>query len=312
MAKDLFYSLDLNLLRTFLVLTQELNMRKASDRLHVSQPAISQALQKLRNHFEDELFVKVRNGLEPTPYAESLANSITPHLDGLANALNDSQEFDPTKFSETLKIALNPSVLVCLSGVLFNAIKELAPNASIELVSWSSTTSEDIRKGTIFMGINYDFDYSKDIYRTFITNLVGRAIVRNEHPISSTFAELNEFSGFDIASVVIPGYNDRHSLAVDVLRERGVDTKVGFRSEMVLAILDVVEHTDMIMPNTDLFPVHRYPQLRAIDFYIDGKSYKYPLYSFCHIRNRSGSLFQWLNSLIISLLEEQKQVIAKP
>lgn len=47
MAKDLFYSLDLNLLRTFLVLSQELNMRKASQRLFVSQPAISWQTQSL-------------------------------------------------------------------------------------------------------------------------------------------------------------------------------------------------------------------------------------------------------------------------
>lgn len=58
MAKDLFHTLDLNLLKTFMVLMQERNMRKASQRLFVSQPAISQALQKLRNHFDDELFVK--------------------------------------------------------------------------------------------------------------------------------------------------------------------------------------------------------------------------------------------------------------
>lgn len=63
MAKDRFANLDLNLLRTFLVLFQELNMRKASVRLNVSQPAISQALQRLRHHFDDELFVKVRSGL---------------------------------------------------------------------------------------------------------------------------------------------------------------------------------------------------------------------------------------------------------
>ncbi|WP_306301651.1 LysR family transcriptional regulator [Vibrio halioticoli] len=44
MAKDRFNTLDLNLLKTFLVLSQELNMRKASERLFVSQPAISQAL----------------------------------------------------------------------------------------------------------------------------------------------------------------------------------------------------------------------------------------------------------------------------
>lgn len=63
MKKDLHTSLDLNLLKIFLIIYQELNMRKASERLFVSQPAISQSLTKLRNHFDDELFVKVPKGL---------------------------------------------------------------------------------------------------------------------------------------------------------------------------------------------------------------------------------------------------------
>ncbi len=55
MAKDLFSTLDLNLLRTFIILHQERNMRRAAERLFVSQPAVSKALQRLRDHFEDEL-----------------------------------------------------------------------------------------------------------------------------------------------------------------------------------------------------------------------------------------------------------------
>ncbi len=93
MAKDLFATLDLNLLRTFLILSQELNMRKASERLFVSQPAISQALQKLRNHFDDELFIKVHHGLKATPFSEELAENIHPYLDGLSSILNKSENF---------------------------------------------------------------------------------------------------------------------------------------------------------------------------------------------------------------------------
>ena len=71
MAKDLFHTLDLNLLKTFMILMQEKNMRKVSQRLFVSQPAISQALQKLRNHFDDELFVKFfLLGLIPNEFLE--------------------------------------------------------------------------------------------------------------------------------------------------------------------------------------------------------------------------------------------------
>lgn len=158
MAKDLFATLDLNLLRTFLILSQELNMRKASERLFVSQPAISQALQKLRNHFNDELFIKVRHGLKPTPFAEELAENIQPYLDGLSSVLNASQEFKPENLNKTIKIALAPQVLTCLSGALFHDIKEKAPNVDLQLVNWSESTFDDLAKGKLDLAINYEYD----------------------------------------------------------------------------------------------------------------------------------------------------------
>ncbi|WP_242620358.1 LysR family transcriptional regulator [Shewanella maritima] len=74
-------------------------MRKATERLNVSQPAISQALQKLRFHFQDDLFVKVPQGLSSTPFADQLAQDIAPHLDGLATILNEKNTFEPSQYT---------------------------------------------------------------------------------------------------------------------------------------------------------------------------------------------------------------------
>ena len=72
MAKQFYNNLDLNLLRTFQIIFQEKNLQKASLRLHVSAPALSKSLNRLRDHFNDPLFVKVPQGLSPTPFAKDL------------------------------------------------------------------------------------------------------------------------------------------------------------------------------------------------------------------------------------------------
>ncbi|WP_133152734.1 LysR family transcriptional regulator, partial [Vibrio sp. 10N.261.52.A1] len=156
MAKDLFSSLDLNLLRTFLIVYQEKNTRKAADRLFVSQPAVSQALQKLRHHFSDDLFVKVHGGLQATAFSEQLANEITPHLDGLMTAVNSSNIFDPQDIDYPIKIALSPVVLACLSGSLYREIMAQAPNSKLELTSWTNTSVDDLQKGEVLLGISYE------------------------------------------------------------------------------------------------------------------------------------------------------------
>ncbi|TFH91380.1 LysR family transcriptional regulator [Vibrio ouci] len=305
MAKDLFYSLDLNLLRTFLVLSQELNMRKASQRLFVSQPAISQALQKLRHHFDDELFVKVPSGLEATHFANELAERITPHLDGLASALNTSQAFDPSLYDSKIKIALSPMVLACLSGTLFHQLREQAPLAEIEMVGWTHNTLDEINKGDVLLGVNYDVNAPKGIYLNHLIDLKARVFVRKDHPIQKKVAEPIDFDGYEIASFINPGWNDRHSIAERIMLSQGLQTRVGFRSEMIIAIIDVVQHTDMFMPHSNLFPIDLYPQLRAIDIIVDDENFQNGVFSQYHLKNRNNPLIHWLNSEIQSALEFQ-------
>ena len=306
MAKDLFNSLDLNLLRTFLVLSQELNMRKASERLFVSQPAISQALQKLRHHFDDPLFIKVRTGLEPTPFSVSLATKITPHLDALSIALNSSDAFSPADIDFTLKIALSPVVLTSLSGSLFNELKAQAPNAQLELVGWSATSPEDIQKGLVLMGVSYQAEHiSKEVYTQKLVELTGRVFVRQDHPLKQTTLVPQDMCGSEIASMITPGWNENFSYASQVLTKYGIEHKIGFRSELIMAIIDVVQHTDMFLPHSNLFPVENYPTLRGIDVLIEGKPLSYPVYSYIHLKNRNSPMLNWLHSVIQKVLLEQ-------
>lgn len=305
MNKDLYTSLDLNLLKIFLILYQELNMRKAASRLFVSQPAISQSLTKLRNHFDDELFVKVPQGLKATPFAETLATSIAPHLDGLAFSVNNSLIFDPKTLNSSLKIALSPVVLAYLSGSLYQAFKKSAPNANIELVSWSRNTPDDIKKDDVYLGINYNLDASSEVYTKKLADLRGQIIVRDGHPIKSSMTSPYDYAGYEIASMISPGWNDNFSLAADVMKQHGLEYKIGFRSELVMALIDIIQHTDMYFPHTNLFPIHQYPNLRAIDVEIQGQPYELGVYSYCHIRHRNSALFQWLHTLICDVMQTQ-------
>ncbi|GAD80429.1 LysR family transcriptional regulator [Vibrio ezurae] len=230
MRKDRFNTLDLNLLRTFLVLSHELNMRKASERLLVSQPAISQALQKLRFHFQDELFIKVPQGLTATPFAIDLAQKISPHLDSLATVLNEKADFDPNEISGFLRIAVAPIVLTCLSGALFQHLKLIALNARIELVGWNKETLNDIRSGEVLFGVSMEQKRIQSVSSNALVDLKSRVFVRKEHPLNSPQVSPQELAPFGIASIITPGWNDDKTLTADVMREQGLTPTIGFRS----------------------------------------------------------------------------------
>lgn len=304
MAKDLFATLDLNLLRTFLVLSQELNMRKASERLFVSQPAISQALQKLRNHFDDDLFVKSRNGMRATHFAEELAKRITPHMDALSNALNQSYEFDPEKIEGTVKIALASPVLFSLAGKLYQKLHKEAPNADIQFLNWGKNTCQEIENGEVLIAVNYNnIKTSKTISSRHLVDTRAVILVRKEHPITSNFVTPEEAVTYPIASLIIPDISDNEAESSSILNKKGLKHTVAFRSEFPFTVIDVVRNTDMLFPSLSAFPVEDYPYLRSIEIDIEDEyKYGYPLYSYFHLKNRNNPMVNWLHNLLNSLL----------
>ena len=89
------HELDLNLLVVFHQLTLERRVSRVAENLGVTQPAISNALAKLRRRFGDELFLRTPRGMEPTPFAEQLAAPVGEALALLHGGLNRRSHFDP-------------------------------------------------------------------------------------------------------------------------------------------------------------------------------------------------------------------------
>src|SRR3984957_20616800 len=85
---------DLNLLVVFTALAEERNVTRAAARLLLSQPAVSRALQRLRDMFRDDLLIRTSSGYEPTPKGERLLRELSTTLTGLGPLLTGGQ-FDP-------------------------------------------------------------------------------------------------------------------------------------------------------------------------------------------------------------------------
>ncbi|WP_413112450.1 LysR family transcriptional regulator [Thaumasiovibrio sp. DFM-14] len=294
------------MLRTFSILFQELNTRKAAERLYVSQPAISQSLQKLRAQIDDELFVKVPSGLKPTPFAIELAKDIAPYLDGLSNVLNKDRTFDPLALNSTLRIAVAPAVLVCLSGSLYNHFSKVAPHATLELLSWTESSMSRLQNDEITLGVTLKQKPVQGVHIEQVAELEAKVIVNRQHPIQTETVTPKDMEPYPIASVITPGYNDHFIEAALLMEEQGLSPKIGFRSELVMALVDVVEQTDFFMPHSDLFPIHRFPSLKSITPLIKGVPYKNHIYAYFHIKYRDTELIKWLVGEVQHVIEQEK------
>jgi DNA-binding transcriptional LysR family regulator len=116
-----FRTLDLNLLRVFAAVMVERNVTRAAAQLAKSQPAVSNALRRLREATGDELFITVVGGVLPTAQAEALWPEVRAALDSLRQAF-DPQDFEPSRDERRFVLAMADATATVLMPALIGAL----------------------------------------------------------------------------------------------------------------------------------------------------------------------------------------------
>lgn len=125
--------LDLNLLLTLEALLAEQNVTKAAARLHLSQPAVSAQLNRLREMFDDPLLLPARRGMTPTDKALELLVPLRESLDNLRQTLYSCQDFYPDRASMTVTIACTDYIQATVIMPLVLTLREKAPGVRIAI-----------------------------------------------------------------------------------------------------------------------------------------------------------------------------------
>ena len=118
---------DLNLLIVFETLMHERSVTRAAEKLFLGQPAISAALSRLRNLFDDPLFVRTGRSMEPTARAIEIFALLSPALDSISTAVSRASEFDPATSTSVFRIGLSDDVEFALLPMLLKRLRAEAP-----------------------------------------------------------------------------------------------------------------------------------------------------------------------------------------
>lgn len=118
---------DLNLLTVFDAVMQEQNITRAAHTLGMSQPAVSNAVSRLKVMFNDELFVRYGRGIQPTARAYQLFGSVRQALQLVQNELPGSG-FEPLSSERVFHLCVCSPLDNILTSVIFNKVAEIAPN----------------------------------------------------------------------------------------------------------------------------------------------------------------------------------------
>jgi DNA-binding transcriptional LysR family regulator len=149
---------NLNLLIVFAALAEERNVTRAASRLLLSQPAVSRALQRLREMFHDDLLVRAPSGYEPTPKGKRLLQELSTTLPRLDRLLS-GEHFDPGQEETTFRVAATDHASHVLCPLICRMVLPKADKVSIEFVSFGDQTFDAIEKGRLDLMLNADDGY---------------------------------------------------------------------------------------------------------------------------------------------------------
>ncbi len=140
---------DLNLLLVLDVLLRERNVSRAAKRLDRSQPAVSAALARLRDYFNDPILVGRGKQMMATAHAQSLSPMVSKALAEVNTLISASTVFDPTTTQRTFRICASDYVTTVLLVPLFEGLSHLAPRVKLELSAPSPKALAKLESGEI-------------------------------------------------------------------------------------------------------------------------------------------------------------------
>ena len=147
-------SIDLNLLLYLDVLLRLGNVTRAAESLGISQPAMSNALRRLRTLFSDPLLVRTSSGMSPTERALKLQPLIREIVASIEKAVEADKGFDASNASRVFRISISDYGESTLLPPLLRRMRSEAPNITLDILTPSDVSYQDVELGNVDMVIN--------------------------------------------------------------------------------------------------------------------------------------------------------------
>lgn len=238
--------LDLNLLRTLDALLDERNVTRAAERLSLTQPAVSGMLTRLRESFDDPLFVRTQRGIVPTLRALELATPIKQILSDIQEMLQPSV-FEPATHPLTLSIAATDYGLSTIIVPFLSMLRTEAPGIRLSVRTINhDTINASLESGELDLALMTPEETAPGMHARRLYDEHYVCALREDHPdAQSDKISLERFCELDHALVSYSG-NDFTGITDLVLKQRGCRRNVVFSVASFLILPDVLRNSDMI------------------------------------------------------------------
>lgn len=309
MSLETLSRVDLNLLVSLQVLLEELNVTRSAERLHVSQPAMSKTLLRLRGVFEDQLFTRSGRGLVPTPRALELKRQLPQLLEGI-DGLLVHQDFDPSTFQGSIRIAAPEFIAVQGIPQLIHIFETEAPGLSLALDNAEDSYINELESGIIDFVLEVKKPVPKGVLVTPLGNFTPAIWMRRGHPLEHADFDLEDMLNYSfvqyyllISDRVDPEVESRFDKLINRL---GYQRRKNLITNQLMTALETLHSTDCLMLATmedlkqesEFYEIVRRPYPKSLEH-----EAKIPAVLVQHERTANSPMHNWVKSKILKIVE---------
>lgn len=297
--------LDLNLLHVFDTIYREGNLTRAARVLHLTQPAVSHSLARLREHFGDPLFSRQGNRMVPTPLARRFLESMRPGLNQIQSAVNQFHAFDPTSHRKTFSLALRD---VLESTFLPKLMTRLDDYPDIEIISQRIARRDMetlLASGRLDFAVDVLLPVGEQTAHEQLRRDKPMVIARQGHPLSHKPLSMEDYVA--ASHILVSSRTEGPGVEDFALARLGLQRRIRLRCQHFYAACQVVESSDLLltMPATYARQVARNNNICLLVPPPDLPDHDAHLY--WHRAYEKEPALLWLRKLFHEVTQEQSQ-----
>lgn len=238
--------IDLNLFIVFEAIYDKRNLTRAAELLCITQPAVSNALARMRKTFNDQLFVSTPLGMAPTPFSENIIGRIREALQLLNASAHENALFEPRTAKRVFRLSMTDLTEALLLPSLGEMIEQQAPGIRIE--SYFTSRAEiptALTNGAIDLAIDAPLTDDPNLCRSLLLRDRYACMLRQDHPFTRDRLTTEDYLGFEHIHV---SSRRRGSGHVDAeLHKQGLRRVVRMRVQHYMVAPLIAMRTDLAL-----------------------------------------------------------------
>ncbi|GAA5647632.1 MULTISPECIES: LysR family transcriptional regulator [Vibrio] len=241
-------NLDLDLMRLLKAVVDNKSIKLAAMQLGISQPSASRGVMKLKQVFNDPLFVRKAHGVEPSPMAVRLAAEFDNMLAPLEKVLLEFEEFDPERYTGHISLVVDPYLMDEQGQTLLTCCYQAFPQATFTFASWTAYSQDEMLEGVHdYCILDQETDIAKDIYMRPLFSEKRVILARKNHPTLSETNDWETVASLPLVSLPAPASYKPLCTVESEYQRMGYEPDVVLKSYNLRVACQMLLETNAIM-----------------------------------------------------------------